>query len=104
MSLRTAIEMLLATPELSYDEDSLSPEAVNACEYAHAALAGTPIDPPQVVEGNIADCIATLRRYQAWRRGQPGADEIAPSLIGRALDAVIAYAVACGSIDSGHAR
>lgn len=94
MSLRTAIELLLTTPELSCDEDSLSPEAVKACKYAHAALAGTPIDVPPVVQGNIADCIATLRRYQAWRRGQPGADEIAPQLIGRALDAVIAFAEA----------
>jgi len=81
----------------------MRPEAVKACEYAHAALAGTPIDPPPVVEGNISDCIATLRRYQAWRRGQPGADEIAPSLIGRALDAMIAYAEACASLDSGRA-
>lgn len=103
MSLRTAIELLLTTPELSDDEAALSPEAAKACQYAHAALAGTPIDPPPVVEGSIADCIATLRRYQAWRRGQPGADQIAPELIGRALDAVIAYAAACGSIDSGRA-
>lgn len=94
MSLRTAIELLLTTPELSDDESALSPEAVKACEYAYAALAGTPIDAPPVVEGNIADCIATLRRYQAWRRGQPGADQIAPELIGRAIDAVIAFAEA----------
>lgn len=94
MSLRTAIELLLTTPELSNDEEALSAEAVKACEYAHAALVGTPIDTPPVVQGDIADCISTLRRYQAWRRGQPGADQIAPELIGRALDAVIAFAEA----------
>ena len=67
MSLRTAIELLLTTPELSDDEAALSPEAVEACQYAHAALAGTPIDAPPVVQGNIADCIATLRIARSQR-------------------------------------